>query len=227
MDPNPATTPSAATGGYLRRNALWKLLHWPFRVFCHSWIRLQVRGLERISSRSGGLLLVNHQSFLDPLLVAVMMTRPVSFLARDSLFKVPVIGWILRNTHVIPISRESARGGSIRTALERLQQGFLVGMFPEGTRSSGMDVRAFRPGFLAVARRTELPIHPVGIAGADRVLPRGAWFLRPGRIRVVIGPPLDADDVAALHDPQRDDAALCELVQRRVSACVSEASELL
>ncbi len=215
-----------APGLALRRNPVWRILQLPFFLSCCVWMRLRVSGRENVDDSRGGLLLVNHQSFLDPMLVAVLLSRPISYLARDSLFKLPVVGWILRNTHVIPISRESARGGSIRIAIERLNEGFLVGIFPEGTRSADGTVGRFRPGFLALARRTSQPIYPVGIAGATRAMPRGAWFVRPCRIRVVYGTPFSADEVSQFHS-SGDEAALCELVRARVAECASKAAALL
>ena len=183
--------------------------------------------MEHLEDSKGGVFLINHQSLLDPIIAAVLLRRPVSFLARDSLFRIPVLGWILRRTYVIPISREAARGGSIRTAIERLDEGFIVGMFPEGTRSSGTDIRKFRPGFLAVIRRTEQPVYPVGIAGTDNCLPRGAWFVRPGRVKVVYGAPLSPEETQQLHDSDRDDAELCELVRLKVAECVQQAAGML
>ena len=202
-------------------NLLWRLIRVPFWLFCKTWVRLRVVGREHIDSTRGGLFLVNHQSFLDPLFVAVFLGRPVSYLARDSLFRVPVIGWILRNTHVIPISREAARGGSIRVALERLEKGFLVGIFPEGTRTSDGKVGDFRPGFLALARRTQQPIYPVGIVGADRIMPRNSNWIRPGRVDVVIGAPLTVSERQQLHDSV-DDSALCRMARSRVEACTQQ-----
>jgi len=215
------SSPSAV----LNPNLLWRTLHWPCWALCRTWLRVNCSGLENIDNTKGGLLLVNHQSFLDPLLAALWLTRPVSYLARDSLFKLPVLGWLLRGTYVIPISREAARGGSIRLALERLGQGFLIGIFPEGTRSSGTEVRVFRPGFLALVRRTNQPVYPVGIVGADRVMPRGAWFIRPGKIQVVYGTPFTPEEMAGLQSS--DDAAFCELARQRVSECVALAQTQL
>ena len=197
---------------------LWRLIRIPFWLFCKSWVRLRVVGREHIDNNRGGLFLVNHQSFLDPLFVAVFLGRPVSYLARDSLFRVPVLGWILRNTYVIPISREAARGGSIRVALERLESGFLVGIFPEGTRTSDGKVGDFRPGFLALARRTQQPIYPVGIVGADRIMPRNSNWIRPGRVDVVIGAPFTPSERQQLHD-SIDDGELCRMARSRVAAC--------
>jgi 1-acyl-sn-glycerol-3-phosphate acyltransferase len=206
-----------------KANWLWRLIRVPFWLFCRSWVRLRVVGREHIDSTRGGLFLVNHQSFLDPLFVAVFLGRPVSYLARDNLFRVPVIGWILRNTHVIPISREAARGGSIRVALERLERGFLVGIFPEGTRTSDGKVGDFRPGFLALARRTQQPIYPVGIVGADQIMPRTAKWIRPGRVDVVIGAPFTPDELRQLHDSD-DDKALCLLARNKVEICTRQSS---
>ena len=73
-------------------NLLWRTLHGPCWVLCRTWLRVNCSGLENIDNTKGGLLLVNHQSFLDPLLVALWLIRPVSFLARDSLYKLPVLG---------------------------------------------------------------------------------------------------------------------------------------
>jgi 1-acyl-sn-glycerol-3-phosphate acyltransferase len=202
-------------------NLLWRLVRVPFWLFCKTWVRLRVVGREHIDSTRGGLFLVNHQSFLDPLFVAVFLGRPVSYLARDNLFRIPVIGWILRKTYVIPISREAARGGSIRLALERLESGFLVGIFPEGTRTSDGKVGDFRPGFLALARRTQQPIYPVGIVGADRIMPRNSNWIRPGRVDVVIGAPLTLSERQQLHDSV-DDGALCRMARSRVEACTQQ-----
>jgi len=233
--PAPSTVPTVADGlltemptrstAVLRPNLLWRILRVPFWIFCHVWVRLKIAGEQHVDRTKGGLFLINHQSLLDPLLVGVFLRRPVSFLARDSLFRVPVLGWILRKTHVIPISREAARGGSIRVALERLESGFLVGIFPEGTRSPDGDVHKFRPGFLALLRRTKQPIYPVSVVGANQVMPRGAWWIRPGRVQIVFGSPFSTEDLQQFHT-DHDDAALCELARARVAECTRLAVQL-
>ncbi|MDG2126594.1 MAG: lysophospholipid acyltransferase family protein [Fuerstiella sp.] len=175
--------------GLPRRTILWLLIHAFLYPLFRLWCRTVVIGRENIDNTQGGIFIVNHQSFLDPLFVGVRLTRPVAYMARDSLFKLPFIGWVCRWTHVIPISRTAFRGSSIRTAIDRLTQGFLVGIYPEGTRSSGAP-KEFRPGFLSLVRRAEVPVYPVAVVGADRAMPRNAWFIRPGRVTVVFGKPL-------------------------------------
>lgn len=210
-----ADSPTNSGGGH-RRSLVWLLVHLVVYLPLRLWCRTVAIGRENLDAGRGGILLINHQSYLDPLFVGVRLSRAVSYLARDSLFRVPFVGWICRTTHVIPISRTAFRGGSIRTAMERLQQGFLVGIFPEGTRSSGRPEK-FRPGFLSLVRRSDVPIYPVAIVGADRVFPKGAWFVRPGKVTVVYGQPLSADELQRLHGGD-DEQELAEMIRQKVES---------
>jgi 1-acyl-sn-glycerol-3-phosphate acyltransferase len=185
-------------------------------VFC-IWLRYRAKGLEHLPSEGGALFLINHQSFLDPLLVGLPLRRPVSFLARDSLFRVPVIGRILRNTYVMPINREAASTASLREAIRRLDHNFYVGIFPEGTRTTTGEVGPLKPGFLALMRRTNVPVYPVGIAGAFQAFPKGAWFLRPVKVRVVFGEALSPDELA--HFDKHQEAELLAYIRDRMLAC--------
>ncbi|MEZ6132549.1 MAG: lysophospholipid acyltransferase family protein [Planctomycetaceae bacterium] len=199
-----------------RRNVVWLLIHCLVYVPLRFWCRTCTIGKEHIDPTRGGILLINHQSYLDPLFAAVRLTRPVSYLARDTLFRIPFIGWVCRNTYVIPISRTAFRGGSIRTALERVERGFLVSIFPEGTRSSGPP-KTFRPGFLSLVRRTDVPVHPVAIVGSDKAMPKGAWFIRPAKITVVYGEALSEADIERLRTGT-DDKQLAAFVCEKVNA---------
>jgi len=173
----------------IRPNWVWRIIRVTLRNLCAFWMRYRARGFDRLPP-GGALLLINHQSFLDPLLVGLPLRRPVSYLARDNLFRVPVIGWILRNTYVMPIRRDAASTESLREAARRLEHGFFVGIFPEGTRSPDGSLGPLKPGFVALLRRCRAPLVPVGIAGAVDVLPRGAVWLRPRRVHVVFGEPI-------------------------------------
>jgi len=205
----------------IARNAQWRAFQFIMQsLFCF-WLRYRARGLEHLPAEGGALLVINHQSFLDPLLVGLPLTRPVSYLARDNLFRIPIIGWILRNTYVLPINRESASTSSIREAIRRLEHGFYVGIFPEGTRTEDGTVGEFKPGLLALLKRTTVPVIPVGIAGAFEAYPRNAWFPRPGKVRVVYGEPLSAAESAALG---KDRDALAVLRDRIISC--QEAAEV-
>lgn len=202
-----------------RRSWVWLLVHAMVYLPMRLWVRTHTIGADNMDPQQGGILLINHQSYLDPLFCAVRLNRAVSYLARDTLFKVPVIGWICRNTFVIPISRTAFRGGSVRTAVERVENGYLVGIYPEGTRSSGPPEK-FRPGFLSLVRRTETPIYPVAVVGADRAMPKGSWWIRPAKVTIVYGEALSKAEVTSLKDAD-DDKAAAMMVQEKVTELFS------
>lgn len=207
-----------------RRNFVWLMIQWACYILFKAMFRFRFRGMEQLLASDGGLLLINHQSFLDPILASVPLKRPIVFLARDSLFRVPFVGWVLRKTNVVPINRESVGTASLKRAVSLMKKGFLVGIFPEGTRSDGPVVAEFKPGFIALARRSSVPIYPIGIAGADRALPRGSRLPRPRQIRIVFGDPLGAEDLQLLKQRGREGEFL-ELARGRVIACQQEAED--
>jgi 1-acyl-sn-glycerol-3-phosphate acyltransferase len=190
------------------------------------WLRYRARGCERVPSDGGALLVVNHQSFLDPPIVGTALTRPVSFLARDSLFRLPVLGWMLKRTYVIPINRDSASSSTIRLAAQRMRDGFLVGIFPEGTRSEDGRIGPLKPGFIALIRRADVPVIPVGIAGSGTALPRDARFIRPRTCRIVFGEPIDMETIRALCG-KGSEQALLDQVRSRMIQVQREAQDWL
>ena len=203
-----------------RRNFNWFATQTFLRAVFHGWNGYAARGTERLAS-GGGLLLINHQSYLDPLLVGLPLSRPVSYLARDTLFRVPVLGWFLRSVYVMPIDRQAAGTESIREAIRRMRHGFLVGIFPEGTRTVDGALGEFKPGFVALVRRAGVPVYPVGVAGAFDAFPRGATWLRPRPMRVVFGEAFSQDEVKGGTD------ALLTLARGRIADCVAEAEAWL
>jgi 1-acyl-sn-glycerol-3-phosphate acyltransferase len=205
----------------LSRNAHWRTIQLVLQIIFCIWLRYRARGMERLPTNGGALLLINHQSYLDPLLVGLPLRRPVSYLARDSLFRVPVIGWILRNTYVMPINREAASTASLREAIRRLEHGFYVGIFPEGTRTTTGEIGTLKPGFLALMRRANVPVYPVGIAGAFQAFPRGSWFLRPAKVRVVFGEAFSQDELSRFD--KRQDEELLSFIRGRLLECHSAA----
>ena len=209
-----------------RRNLCWRTLQFVLQLVLVVCLRYRARGQGNLPRNGGGLLLVNHQSFLDPLLVGLPLHRQVSYLARDSLFRVPIIGWILRQSYVIPINRESASSGSIKKAVQRMKAGFLIGIFPEGTRTRDGEMVQFKPGFIALVRRSGLPVYPVGIAGADQAMPRHLPSMKLAQVRVVFGEPFAEEEIRNLTRKGREQEFL-RLAEDRVRQCHLEAEEWL
>ena len=207
------------------RNLVWLAIQMTCRFTFAIWFRYRVQGLDQIPKDGPALLVANHQSFLDPLLVPLWSDRPVSFLARDSLFRVPIVGWVLRSTYVIPVNRDAPARASVQASIDQLKGGNLLGIFPEGTRTSDGEVGAFRPGFAVILRRCPVPVIPVGISGADIAMPRGSKFIRPKPIRVFVGSPIDPADFD--HGQRRSEQSnLIEHVRNRVVACQAEAAKM-
>lgn len=207
------------------RNWVWRIIQLHCYLFFKLWFRFDVQGKENLPEQ-GALLLSNHQSFLDPLLIGVLLNRPVSFLARDSLFRVPIVGWILRNTYVMSIRREAAGTESLRKSIARLEHGFYVGLFPEGTRTRDGSVGKVKPGFIAMVRRAQVPIVPVGIAGAYAAMPRNSRWIRPVKIHLVYGEPITTEEVTELAQKGKEDE-FTQLIQQRLIDCHAEAAKLL
>jgi 1-acyl-sn-glycerol-3-phosphate acyltransferase len=142
--------------------------------------------------RSGGVLLAaNHQSYLDPLLVAACLEREMHFMARRSLFQVPAFGRLIAACNAFPIDRDTGDVKGVKTAIERLRAGGVLLVFPEGTRTRDGRIGPMRAGIRLLAERAAVPVVPVLIDGAHRVWPKGrAWPGLRGRVDIVFGRPL-------------------------------------
>ena len=208
----------------IRRNWCWATFQYVLRIVFAMMFRYRALGIERMPRTGGGLMLINHQSSLDPLLAGMALNRPISYVARDTLFLIPFIGWVLKNTYVLPINRESASSRLIKAMIRRLDHGFLVGMFPEGTRSVDGKVGEFKPGFIAMVRRSKVPIYPVGIAGAHLAMPKGARLPRFRRVRVVYGEPLTPEEIQPYLEHGREEE-LVQLVRERIITCQERAEQ--
>jgi 1-acyl-sn-glycerol-3-phosphate acyltransferase len=216
------TGTAAASANPDPENALYWFLQFCLRVITPVYLRYRVRGLEHVPKRGPALFVVNHQSFLDPVLVGIPISRPVRFLARDTLYRGPLLRAFFHKIYAIPVNRDAASSKTIREAIRQLQQGFLVGIFPEGTRSADGQIAALKPGFIALVRRADAPVIPVGLAGTGAAFPRGAWFVQPKTCRVVFGPPLQPETLAQLKG-HGSEQALLDTVREAMVRCYDEA----
>jgi 1-acyl-sn-glycerol-3-phosphate acyltransferase len=159
-----------------------------------SWLlfRPVVRGAQKIPLEGPVLIAPIHRSNIDFVFTLFISPRKVFFMAKDPLFRVPLLGPLLLHVGAFPVHRESADRESLHLAEEVLRRGHALVLFPEGTRKSGPHVEPLRDGAMFIAARTGATVVPVGIGGSDRAMPAGARLPRPTRIHVVVGDPLAA-----------------------------------
>ena len=151
-------------------------------------------GARARDPRTGGLIVAsNHISFWDPLLVGAAVSREAHFLAKAELFEMPVVGAWIRSVNGIPIRRGEADLRGLHHALEALQGGSAVLLFPEGSRMRDGELHPARPGVGLLAVHADVPIVPCYISGSNT--PRKWWFRRR-RVRIDIGHARDWRDYA-------------------------------
>ncbi|MHB9092833.1 MAG: lysophospholipid acyltransferase family protein [Chloroflexota bacterium] len=147
-----------------------------------------VIGRENVPTEGPLLLVSNHLSLIDPPLLGAVFPRPIRFMAKEELFRVPFVKWIAKGYRAFPVRRGEADRQAFQTTLRLLRQGEVIGIFPEGTRSRGGGLRAAHPGAALIALRAGVPVVPVGIVGSEQVLHWPRRALRP-RLEVHIGKP--------------------------------------
>jgi 1-acyl-sn-glycerol-3-phosphate acyltransferase len=165
------------------------------------------------------ILASNHRSNMDPVLLAAAVRRPVAFMSKAELFVWP-LGTILRLIGQFPVQR----GGIDREALRRtsaaLAQGWVLGLFPEGTRGDG-SFASVHPGLAYILLRERCPVLPVAIFGTERVRRRFGWLPFASPVRIVIGPPIDLPAAPADRSGRR---SASEALRQRLQAFVTGAA---
>ena len=181
------------------------------RVWCLLWHRLWHHGRRNIPQSGRVLLVANHCSFLDPVLVGTGTGRFCHYLARSSLGTVPVLGWLLDLYGVTFVDRDAPAREDLQKAIELLRREQALLIFPEGTRSRDGRLHEFKRGTVTLARRTRATVLPVGVRGAMRAFPASNKFPWPTACSVHFGEPMTYEEVAApggLRELERRVAAL-------------------
>ena len=168
------------------------LLGWcSFRLLYKFYFRWHVFNAERVPLKGGVILASNHASFLDPPLIGSGVRRGINYLARENLFRFPVMGWVLRQWQVVPVDRDGGGGAGLKAILDRLLDGGAIILFPEGTRTRDGKLQPVRSGIgLAVVKSTA-PVVPVRVFGTFEAYGRHLRIPRPYRVAVKYGQPMN------------------------------------
>lgn len=203
----------------LAKQAWYDLLQVICRLLAVTLLRLRCHGRSHIPPSGGALVLSNHQSNFDPVLVGLCSNRRLNYLARLTLFRFPPFRWLIQSLDAIPIDREGSGLGGVKETLKRLKAGEMVLIFPEGTRTSDGQVQALKPGFSAIARRAGVPLVPVAVDGAYDAWPRHRRWPRIAVVHVTFGSPIWPNEI-----PQLTDDALISVAEQRIRDCHRQAA---
>jgi 1-acyl-sn-glycerol-3-phosphate acyltransferase len=179
--------------------------------------RLDVHGLEHVPGDGPFLLIANHQSYLDPVLIQAVVPRPMYTMAKSTEFSNPVVAPLLKRLKSFPVRRFEIDPQAIRIALRYLDQGYGVGIYIEGERSWDGRLQPPRLGTVRLILKAGVPVVPCGIDGAYDVWPR--WSkMRRGTVRIRFGEPLRFPRL----DGRRERDAAVDEARERIMARIAE-----
>jgi 1-acyl-sn-glycerol-3-phosphate acyltransferase len=192
------------------------LLYSPIRFFIRAGlamvrVRVEVNGLERLDPKQTYIFTPNHQSLIEVPLWVAYLGRNIAYLGKKEVFKYPIFGYGIRLIGVVPVDRSNSAAAveSAKLATENIRRGKSYVVYPEGTRSSDGGLLPFKKGAFMMAIDAGVPIVPITISGATRIMPKGQIKIFPSTVRVTIHEPISTAgytkaNVAELMTKTRD-----------------------
>ena len=153
----------------------------------HLYFRMSRTGREHLPASGPVIIAANHRSFLDPFVIGTITRRPIYYVAKQELFRHPVVGWLLSSLGAFPVHRGAGDQDMLGTAKAILARGDVVLIFPEGTRTRPGPPGSPKRGVGRLALETGAPVVPVAVIGTEDV--RRGWRFRPRHVRIRIGRP--------------------------------------
>jgi len=198
-----------STGNLSHRiSSLWS------RCLCRwNGIQVEVEGMEHVQTDHAQIFIANHQSFFDIFSLSGFLPVQIRWMAKSSLFKIPFVGWSMVASRYIPVERESRKKAyqAFVQAVEKLKAGYSVVIFPEGTRSLDGTIGPFKKGSHLLAVRSKAPLVPVTIMGSGNIKRKGSMWIEPGRVRIIISPPLNTEKIG-----NQDEEAVLSRIRKTI-----------
>lgn len=188
------------------------------RVICRLVLllrRWEVSGAENLPPTGGVVLVSNHISYWDPVVVGCAIKRKIHYMAKSELFKIPILSQVIRALGAFPVRRDRSDRTAIRTAVQHLAEGRVIGLFPEGTRSHTGELLKPNPGAVMLAQKAGVPVLPVALSGTRGLL---------GKVRMQVGKPLYLFPAGATRAGKAELEKASEQVMAEIAAMLSENS---
>lgn len=178
------------------------------RILCTLVYRLEARGVNHIPKEGPVVLCSNHKSVIDPVTLGTWVPRKVHYMAKEELFRVPVLGWLIPKLGAFPVKRGGVSKEAIRTAINLLSEGKVMGIFPEGTRNENVGMG--KRGAVSMAIRAKAQVVPVALIGNYRPF---------RKMMAVYGAPIDMAPYAEQGTTESMEAAT-ELIMSKIREMV-------
>ena len=196
--PNPLLRSLRLPEGVPRASLWYRFMRRLLQVHFALFWKVRVFGRHHEPAEGGAVYICNHQSFLDPILMSYSLRRPVNYMARDTLFRMPGFKQLIASLNSFPVRRGTADTAAMKEALRRLKRGGQVAVFAEGTRTHDGRIGPFLPGVALLAQRAAKWTVPVLIDGAYEAWPRTQAFPSPGSIVVRYSEPIPQSEARKL-----------------------------
>ncbi|NLT96051.1 MAG: 1-acyl-sn-glycerol-3-phosphate acyltransferase [Clostridia bacterium] len=165
---------------------LYSVLKFIVKCLMIPFVKIEVQNIEKIPPEGPVLLASNHVSNWDPVILAIALPRKLHFMAKEELFKIFIIGSIIRKLGTFPVKRGAADRNAIRESLKVLNENKVLCIFPEGTRGKPGKLLPFQPGVTLIAHKANAPLVPIGLSGTNNILVKGLRV----KVKLLIGDPI-------------------------------------
>ena len=206
--------PPLPTGDRSPMSVLWyRMVQWFFSTLLAATYGLRASGRENLPETGSVMLVSNHLSHLDVLVLGILLRRPLNYVARSTLF-FPPLGTFIRSLGAFPIQRDGIGAQGLKETLKRLRNGGIVTLFPEGTRTENGSLGEMKSGIALLASKAKVAVVPAAIAGTFEAWPKSRSFPVSHPLRVHFGAAIPVEQVTSMGAE-----ALTELIRSRVLDC--------
>lgn len=219
---NAPVAADVGTGGRIA----YAMLHPLVLLLGRIYFRFEVVGADKLPPTAPYVLAPVHRSGLDFILAAMVTRRRVRWMAKSNLWNYPFLGWFVQTLGAFKVQRGTADRRALHTGQAALRHGQPVIVFPEGTRQKGDTLEHLFDGAAWLACHERVPLVPLGIAGSDEAMPKGAKFVRPRKILVVVGEPMWPDVAVDGRVRRHEVTATTERLRPQIQAAYDQARAL-
>jgi 1-acyl-sn-glycerol-3-phosphate acyltransferase len=210
------SSPSSDASGYITptsKNVILSICSGICRILSCVLFDLKTYGGENIPRSGGVLLAANHQSYLDPIVIGVKVERPISYLANQYLFEIFGFSWLIRRLHAFPVQQGKGDRAAVAIAIDRLREGHVLNVFPEGHRSPDGQLKTLHGGVALIARKAGVPLVPVAVDGSFEAWPRHSKVFRTRPVHVMYGKPIDVSEMSSREIMETLEARIREMIE--------------